>query len=506
MKKRTHVALGLVAAALMVATSASARSPKEDGRIVFQSNRGMPPELYSMDADGSDLRRLTWNATADQVPNVSRDGSRIVFARTVAGIDQDIWIMNADGSGERRLTSGSVRDDVPVFTKDGEHVVFQRVAGTGANVCPCELRVVGVDGSGERHVDTGPGNAANPDMSRNGKLAFVGDRDGTRSIYVTNLHGGPVKRVTTGPAAFGDFRPRWSPRGNDLVFMRNELGSLASIDVWRVHQDGTDLRRLTATARVEEYPQWSPDGKRILFSALDPGPPFGGRLLTMAADDGSDERLLPQLGPFVDTFDDGRADAGLWHTLSQGGGVSSAETGGRVVTSVAAGAVPFDGPGYRALETHTGLQCGAEADYAISVDYELLDWPAENGFQVSLGSFFADDFIWRESRPGASPSENYFAFADGLFGTVSTADSRGSLRIVRSNGVVIASYLASGTWIPLLTSTSVGHAVVGFQLADFNFFTRKRVSAAFDNFRFTSGELTCPDNWRDTAPDWTSAG
>ena len=131
--------------------------------------------------------------------------------------------MNADGSGERQLTSGPARDDVPVFTQDGAHVVFQRVAGV--QTCPCELRIVGVDGAGERLLDTGPGNAANPDVSANGKLAFVGDRDGTRSIYVTNLKGGPVKRVTEGPAAFGDFRPRWSPRGNDIVFMRNELGS-----------------------------------------------------------------------------------------------------------------------------------------------------------------------------------------------------------------------------------------------------------------------------------------
>ncbi len=504
MKKRTHVAFGLVAAVLTVAAPAWASFPGENGRIVFSSNRVFPPEIYSMNDDGTGLRRLTWNTAQDLAPRVSPDGNRIVFARTVSPTDQDIWIMNADGTGERRLTSGPERDDQPVFSKDGERVVFQRVGGLVGfpAVCPCEIRVVGVDGTGQRLVDTGPGDAANPDVSRYGKLAFAGTADGTLSIYMTDLHGGPIKRVTHGPAAFGDFRPRWSPRGNEIVFMRNELGSLASIDIWMVDKNGSDLRRLTTTERVEEAAQWSPDGTRIVFTVLEPLPPFGGRLFTMDPN-GRNERMLPQLGtPFVDTFDDGRDDAGVWHTLAQGGGVTSVETGGRVVTSVAAGAIPFDGPGYRALETHTGLQCTAKGDYAIAVDYELLHWPAENGFQVSLGSFFADDFIWRESRPGAIPSENYFAFADGLFGTISTADSRGSLRIVRANGVVTASYLAHGVWVPLLTSTSVGDAVVGFQLADYNFFTGKGVSAAFDNFRIDSGELTCPSRWRDTTPDW----
>ena len=147
-----------------------------------------------MDVDGTDVVRLTWNDVRDQVPRVSPDGSRIVFARTVAGIDQDIWIMNADGSAERRLTSGAARDDQPVFTKDGEHVVFQRVAN--ASTSPVlELRIVSVDSEVERVVDTGPGNARSGCLEER-EAGVRRRRDGTRSVYVTDLRGGPVKRVT----------------------------------------------------------------------------------------------------------------------------------------------------------------------------------------------------------------------------------------------------------------------------------------------------------------------
>src|SRR5687768_12529242 len=109
MKSRMRFALGLLVVAVTVATPAWASFPGENGRVVFQSNRAGSPELYSMNADATDIRRLTWNAVSDAAPRVSPDGGRIVFTRTVSGIDQDIWIMNADGSGERQLTSGSAR-------------------------------------------------------------------------------------------------------------------------------------------------------------------------------------------------------------------------------------------------------------------------------------------------------------------------------------------------------------------------------------------------------------
>ena len=163
-------------------------------------------------------------------------------------------------------------NDAPVFTRDGAHVVFQRVAGPVA--CPCELRIVGVHGEGEQLLGL-VGNAVNPDVSANGKLAFASDRDGALSIYVGNLRGGPVKRVTEGPAAFGDFRPRWS-RASDLVFMRDD--GTSSNDVYTVHADGTELRRLTSGSRIEEQAQWSPDGERIVFGVFDTGAPFGARL------------------------------------------------------------------------------------------------------------------------------------------------------------------------------------------------------------------------------------
>jgi TolB protein len=501
MKKSTHLALGLAAAVLMVAAPAWASFPGENGRIVFQSNRAgpLPPELYSMNDDATDIRRLTWNSVADQVPRVSPDGSGIVFARSVAGIDQDIWIMNADGSAERQLTSGPARDDLPVFTADGKQIVFQRVANASASPCPCELRVVSVDTAVDRVLDTGPGNAANPDVSKNGKVVFVGDRDGTRSIYVTNLKGGPVKRVTEGPAAFGDFRPRWSPRGNDLVFMRNELGSLASIDIWRVHQNGTDLRRLTTTERVEEYPQWSPDGEQIVFTVLDAGPPFGGRLHTIDADDGSDDQLLPQAGEIVDSFEHDGLDASKWWQFVNGTGSGVSVTGGRAEISIAADAT--EDPATVSMGATFGSQCRALGDFEASVRFQLLDWPFSNGVHAILGDAGLTGGISRRSESGL---EDYLAFFDPVPATAPTNDASGQLRLARAGSILTASYRSANAWIPLLSGPTLAvPASVNVNLYSRDeIFGDQFVRVAFDDIRIDAGAFECPNWWRDSAPDW----
>lgn len=496
---RLWYAAATLVAALTVVTPAGASFPGENGRIVFQSNRaGGAEELYTMNADATDIRRLTWNAVVDRLARFSPDGSRIVFTRAVAGNDHDIWIMNADGSGERRLTSGPARDEAPVFTGDGNQVVFQRVAGS--QLCPCELRIVGTDAEGERVLDTGPGDAANPDVSKNGKLAFAGNRDGTRSIYVGDLRGGPVKRVTDGPAAFGDFRPRWSPRGNDLVFIRNDGGNLQSLDIYSVHANGKDLRRLTNNPLVEEHPQWSPDGERIVFSVLDAGPPFGGRLHTIDADDGSDDRVLAQAVVVADSFDRDDLDASKWWEAFHGAGSGLVVTGGRAETSLAADATNgpsgFMGPGF-------GSQCHAVGDYDARVRYELLDWPFSNGVHVLLGDAGTTGSIGRRSESGF---EDYLAFFNPVPASALTDDVAGELRLVRSGTTLTAHYRDGDSWVPLLTGpTTTAPTFLNVHLfSNEAIFGKRFVRVAYDDFRIDATAFECPTWWRDAGPDWAA--
>ncbi len=195
--------------------------------------------------------------------------------------------MNADGSGQRRVTTDAAGDFWPEWTADGR-IVFQR----GPFDCPpCEGWIANADGSATvararawQRVDTRARAEREEDrvreQPRRRDLAAL-RREARRRV------GEASHRSRAG--AFGDFQPRWSPHGNDLVFGRDVNG--VDNDVYTVHADGSELQRVTSTpARIEAHADWSAKGDRLIFGVF----PGGGaaRLHTMALD-GSDEQELP---------------------------------------------------------------------------------------------------------------------------------------------------------------------------------------------------------------------
>jgi Tol biopolymer transport system component len=98
---------------------ASSWSP-DGSRIAFQSNRGfIPPEIYSMKADGTDLQRLTNNGILDVEPSWSPDGSKIAFQTNRDGNLEIYSIKAADGTDITRLTNNAASDTEPDW---GTHI------------------------------------------------------------------------------------------------------------------------------------------------------------------------------------------------------------------------------------------------------------------------------------------------------------------------------------------------------------------------------------------------
>ncbi len=138
-----------------------------DGRlIVFASNRhayagGLSPEdqarlardpsyfmdLYVMDADGSNVRRLTDATGYDGGPFFSPDGRRVVWRHfDPEGAVAEIWTMAIDGSDRRQLTRSGVMSWAPFYHPSGEYVVYASNAQGMANF---ELYLVDVEGRKE---------------------------------------------------------------------------------------------------------------------------------------------------------------------------------------------------------------------------------------------------------------------------------------------------------------------------------------------------------------------
>jgi Tol biopolymer transport system component len=469
------------------------RRERSSGTIVFQSDRaGGPPELYTMAEDGTNLRRLTFNSVIDRAPRFSPDGRRVVFASDRDG-DFDIYVLDLATGAVTQLTNDPARDDLPVFTADGNAVVYQREL-----LCPCSLRAVNDDGSGDRALDTGPGNAAFPDMSRHGsKLAFASDRSGVWALYTMPLDGSRLRQVTDPPAGSGDIRPRWSPRGRELVFVGGEPAG--NNDVFIVRENGTNLRQLTSGPRFEEHANFSPDGRRVIFAVFSPD--GGARLYTIGRD-GTGERALPQLAaPLAETFGDGVVDSSLWSTIVDPGS-SLAETGGRLEVSIAADAVP-GGP-FNQVATHIGSKCSLTGDYDMQVEFELLEWPVGGGgLYASLSAFFANAGVARSTNEWG---DAFTAHSGGSAQGVPTTSVRGSLRLVRFGSMVYAYAREAGEWIRVLSAPAApGNPVIGVGLsAPGAQFQHVDARVAFDNFRLASGVFACPSWWREAGPDWAA--
>lgn len=114
-----------------------------DGKIVFTSDRDGDLDIYTMDADGSNVKRLTDEVGYDGGPFWSQDGSRICFRSShptdPAAIEDykslladglirpsqlDIWIMDRDGGNKTRLTDNKAANFGPFFHPSGEKIIF----------------------------------------------------------------------------------------------------------------------------------------------------------------------------------------------------------------------------------------------------------------------------------------------------------------------------------------------------------------------------------------------
>jgi TolB protein len=84
-------------------------------------------EIYTMRADGSDVRQVTRLGAASFAPFFHPDGRRIVFASNVGdprGRNFDLYVVNDDGSGLERITTNETFDGFPMFSPDGRQLVF----------------------------------------------------------------------------------------------------------------------------------------------------------------------------------------------------------------------------------------------------------------------------------------------------------------------------------------------------------------------------------------------
>jgi Tol biopolymer transport system component len=495
--------VAVVLAALVASLTASAAFPGKNGKIVFGSQHAGEDEIWVMSSDGTDRRNLTRHDGAkvsDIDPRWSPDGLQIAYASDRTGTMQ-LWVMRADGGMPRQLTDLPGRNRYPSWTADGKQIVFQSLdAGN------FEIYRINVDGTDISNLTNDPGVDWSPATSARGrKIAFTSERDGSGHLYVLTPDGA-ITRVTN--TVDYDYFANWSPSGNDLVFIREN--SSGENDIYVAHADGTGTRRLTNTpGRTEYFPAFSPDGKKVVYTACSPPKPLAAPNPVCSSHvmnlDGSEDVDLvfptPETPfPFVDNFNDNIRDVNHWGLLHDGTGGFVNEANGRVEFSFAPDAAPSMGP-FPAISVRYDFTCLLNADFDAQVDFELLDWPAANGATVQFHAFYADGTVARQSQDWG---ESYGAFfPPSSFNVVATDDQSGTLRLVRSGATYTGYYKSGGAWVELLSApASQGAAILTIELASFGTFSHELVRVAFDNFRIVASDVDCSSSRPDWHPDW----
>ena len=92
-------------------------------QIAFASSRDGDFEIYAINADGTNVRRLTKSPGLDMRPAWSPDGKQVAFTSNRDG-NYEIYVMNADGTNVRRVTNHAERDDYATWHPDGKRLAI----------------------------------------------------------------------------------------------------------------------------------------------------------------------------------------------------------------------------------------------------------------------------------------------------------------------------------------------------------------------------------------------
>jgi len=139
-------------------------------QIAFVSERDWNAEIYVMDADGNNLRKLTNHLASEKSPSWSPDGQSIVFQSDRDGAkNSEIYVMDADGNNLHRLTNHPASDGSPSWSPDGQRIAFQSNRDGGKNP---EIYVMDANGNNPRNLTNHPAPDYQPDWFNAGYPVF----------------------------------------------------------------------------------------------------------------------------------------------------------------------------------------------------------------------------------------------------------------------------------------------------------------------------------------------
>lgn len=240
--------------------------PSPDGRsIAFQSNRDGNNEIYVINIENGLEINLTNNLSNDYSPTWSPDGQQIAFVSDrdsiVLDVARDIWtnniyIVDADGSNVRRLTNDNVTNayNELAWSPNGTQLALSlsHLSSFGG-FFPNGINLMAMSDSGLTRLTFDQAtNQGSPKWSSDGKhIIYVVSGSMLSNIYMMDADG--TNQIALTNNSYPSIDPAWSPNGKYIIFASRKDGNY---NIYSMNADGTNTIQLTDDSADESSPDW----------------------------------------------------------------------------------------------------------------------------------------------------------------------------------------------------------------------------------------------------------
>jgi TolB protein len=219
-----------------------------DGKkIAYTSYKNLVAGLYILDLEAGKVSPVSTKGT-NYSPSFSPDGKKLAFCSTMDG-NTEIYAANADGKNIKRLTFNEAIDSSPSWSPTSREITF--ISDRSGPSQP-QVYIMDAEGSNVRRVSFGGTYHDAPAWSPTGdRIVYVSRVENIFDLYVLNLRNNQIVKLTESNAR--NESPSWSPDGRHIVFTSN-LSGLSQL--YAIDYDGANLRRLTSQGN-NKLPDWS---------------------------------------------------------------------------------------------------------------------------------------------------------------------------------------------------------------------------------------------------------
>ncbi|MGC8855283.1 MAG: TolB family protein [Anaerolineae bacterium] len=226
-----------------------------DGRSVVYSafRQENVVEIYEMDLTTGQVTQLTNRLGVLTAPEISPDGSRIAFTRWTPNSDRYmIWTMGRHGENAANIPHAEGWD--PTWAPDGQRILF-----ASQRDGPIQLYVINLNGKGLRKMTSLPALRGRSDWSPDGRwIVTYSGLAWQREIYLLDAKSLNARIIS--PPGGNSQGPAFSPDGQWVVFTAyfDHPNDEHGCEIYIMRLDGSDLRRLTDNDYCDYQPRWGP--------------------------------------------------------------------------------------------------------------------------------------------------------------------------------------------------------------------------------------------------------